>query len=307
MENKPWWQNGLAFECQQCGSCCAGPDEGYIWVNHDEIQAMADHLGIPVKDFKTSYCRRVGLRQTLIEKEPSKDCVFLPGKDKHPRGCEVYSVRPSQCRTWPFWKENLASIDDWRQANIKCPGIDRGQWHSAERIAAILHGETSPSQTTLPVIEAATQWLRNNPQNLKALAAVEQIYRDLETHLTGLDPWCKNCGLCCDFDRYDHRLYVTTLEMLFLLKGISLRKDAYQKTARPGVCPYQQQDGCALRPYRSASCRIFFCQSLEPAFQNELTEQVLQRLRQLHQQFDAVYCYADLQEWLRALNLPAKS
>ena len=39
------------------------------------------------------------------------DCVFL--KEDPERGrktCSIYPVRPLQCRTWPFWPENLAEI-----------------------------------------------------------------------------------------------------------------------------------------------------------------------------------------------------
>jgi len=42
--------------------------------------------------------------------------VFL--KDKQ---CTVYPVRPAQCRTFPWWKENLSSKEAWRglQGNVK--------------------------------------------------------------------------------------------------------------------------------------------------------------------------------------------
>ncbi|MDA0802418.1 MAG: hypothetical protein O2819_01485 [Planctomycetota bacterium] len=34
----------------------------------------------------------------------------------------------SQCRTWPFWTENLASPAAWKLAKAKtpCPGMDGG-------------------------------------------------------------------------------------------------------------------------------------------------------------------------------------
>jgi hypothetical protein len=47
----------------------------------------------------------------------------------------VYEDRPRQCRTWPFWRINLASREDWAGAAAGCPGMDRGELHPAERIA----------------------------------------------------------------------------------------------------------------------------------------------------------------------------
>jgi Fe-S-cluster containining protein len=62
-----------------------------------------------------------------------KDCPFL--KDNQ---CEVYASRPWQCRTWPFWPENMNS-DVWEQEVApSCPGIGRGRLFSAEEIEEIL-------------------------------------------------------------------------------------------------------------------------------------------------------------------------
>jgi Fe-S-cluster containining protein len=46
-------------------------------------------------------------------------------------------VRPNQCRTWPFWNDNLASPDSWNYAAVKCPGINRGKRYSVEEIESI--------------------------------------------------------------------------------------------------------------------------------------------------------------------------
>ncbi len=36
----PWYQDGLAFTCTQCGKCCTG-DPGFVWVTDEEIAALA--------------------------------------------------------------------------------------------------------------------------------------------------------------------------------------------------------------------------------------------------------------------------
>jgi hypothetical protein len=124
-----WYVTGLAFECQQCGRCCAGPEEGYVWATDEEITRMARYLDMNEKEFRKQYVRKVGRRQSLKEKKPSHDCIFL-----QEGGCTLYPVRPTQCRTWPFWQSNINTPDDWQWAARRCPGVNRGPVHSVEEI-----------------------------------------------------------------------------------------------------------------------------------------------------------------------------
>ena len=133
----PWYVTGLAFACVGCGRCCAGPETGYVWATDEEIAAMADHLGLAESKFRRRYIRKVGDRYSLKESKPSRDCVFLQPTDGKGRRCAVYPVRPSQCRTWPFWPQNLANSDSWARAGLRCRGINRGEvhtWNEIERI-----------------------------------------------------------------------------------------------------------------------------------------------------------------------------
>ena len=131
-ENK-WYIGGLHFECLQCGECCAGPDEGYIWVTKPEIGFIAEYLHEPVDQLWGKYIKRVGKRATIIEKPVSRDCVFLTVVNGR-RGCRIYPVRPNQCRTWPFWADNLVTGDSWNRAAMKCAGIYNGKLYSFEEI-----------------------------------------------------------------------------------------------------------------------------------------------------------------------------
>lgn len=117
MTNK-WYQEGLAFKCTECGKCCTG-SPGYVWVNMSEIEEMASFLNISIKDFKRLYVRRIGSRYSLIESKLTYDCVFL--KDKT---CRVYGARPTQCRTFPWWPQNLKSKESWEEVARGCEGIN---------------------------------------------------------------------------------------------------------------------------------------------------------------------------------------
>lgn len=124
----PWYRDGLAFTCTRCGACCTGAP-GYVWVSPTEIEALARLRGEAVDQFSRRFVRRVGKRYSLVEM-PGGDCVFWDSK----QGCTVYAARPVQCRTWPFWPENVETPEDWGHITTICPGAGRGQWHSLEEI-----------------------------------------------------------------------------------------------------------------------------------------------------------------------------
>jgi Fe-S-cluster containining protein len=134
--NSSWYAAGLAFECIGCGKCCAGPEEGYVWVTSDEIAAIAKHLDVDEDCILSKYIRKVGRRYALVERPGNKDCIFLKPRPQGGKNCEIYPVRPTQCQTWPFWPANLSSPNAWALANLRCGGINRGKILSYDEIEA---------------------------------------------------------------------------------------------------------------------------------------------------------------------------
>lgn len=112
-----WYKEGLQFKCTGCGECCTGAP-GYVFVTLEEMEAIAIHLGLSLESFTQTFIKKVGDRYSLIEKGDRFDCVFLDGKK-----CSIYSVRPRQCRTFPFWPANLKSEQHWEQTKKMCEGI----------------------------------------------------------------------------------------------------------------------------------------------------------------------------------------
>ncbi len=106
--------------CKKCGAlCCKG--EGYVILSEDEIESISNYLKITVDKFVRLYTKKVeyGKKDALVDLKIAGEtrCVFLNADNK----CEIYAVRPKQCRTFPFWK-NL------KNKNIKelqrlCPGV----------------------------------------------------------------------------------------------------------------------------------------------------------------------------------------
>ncbi|MBP7052521.1 MAG: YkgJ family cysteine cluster protein [Phycisphaerae bacterium] len=160
---------------------------------------------------------------------------------------------------------------------------------------------------------------------------------------------CNACGACCDFIAYEHRLYVTPPELIYLavklnvdrlgkrqigpaLRGknilarfFPLKRAIARRELRPfhsstksnpeiplkntgpiclfpshrllpmptGRCPYQQDNRCTIHEHRFAGCRIFTCRG-DSAFQSDLSEAALKRLKQLCEELRVPYRYQDL-------------
>ena len=119
-DEKPWYHAGLRFECTRCGDCCTGAP-GFVWVNEDEIAAIAAFLGEPFDQALQRHTRRVLSGRSLREKA-NGDCAFFDRQ----AGCTIYPVRPTQCRTWPFWESNVRSPGDWQRTCDVCPGAGTG-------------------------------------------------------------------------------------------------------------------------------------------------------------------------------------
>ncbi len=132
--SRPWFAEGLSFECQRCRGCCRG-EPGFVWVSDREVARLASALGREEADFRREYCREVGGRTSLRER-PDGDCVLLG-----PDGCLAYGNRPVQCRTFPFWPEHLGRPADWERLARECPGVNRGRVHQLDEIRRALAEE----------------------------------------------------------------------------------------------------------------------------------------------------------------------
>lgn len=127
----PWYAEGLRFECQpDCGACCRGPG-GHVWVTHPEMLALGEALGLTPAELKARYVIRVRRRWSLRDQEGTGDCIFLRTKDGV---CSVYEARPVQCRTYPFWRENVVSRRAWTETARECPGCNVGRLHSQAEV-----------------------------------------------------------------------------------------------------------------------------------------------------------------------------
>ena len=125
-----FFDHGIRFECQKCGACCTG-GPGYIYVDDQEVRRIARFLDISRDVFVDRYLYPFRDSYSIAEYQDGR-CVFFEN------GCRIYPVRPTQCRTFPFWFQNLRSEENWRGVCNRCPGIGKGPRYDKEEIFELI-------------------------------------------------------------------------------------------------------------------------------------------------------------------------
>ena len=132
-------------------------------------------------------------------------------------------------------------------------------------------------------------------QRSEVVAAMQDFYEETDRLIAEQAATCWNKGNCCRFGEFEHRLYVTALEVCYYLANGGL-------PAPPTLdaCPHAYDGKCHARDRRHLGCRVFFCDPSAQDWPAPLTEKRLQRLRQLHERVGIPYFYADWMTVLRA-------
>ncbi len=128
---KPFFKDGLRFECTRCSACCRF-DPGFVFLSRNDLAGLIDFKKLSKEEFIEKYCRIVTIgnqRRLSLKEEKNYDCIFWK-----PEGCEVYEARPLQCRSYPFWLPFLSSREVWDKEAESCPGMNNGKLYSATDI-----------------------------------------------------------------------------------------------------------------------------------------------------------------------------
>ena len=107
--------------------------------------SFSKYFKISLKTFKKKYCQITDGFIHLAEKDELKGkCIFL--KDKM---YTVYKGRPSQCRTWPFWNDNMNTKIWNKDISVNCPGVGRGKLISQKKINKLLKEDLDNEKSIL--------------------------------------------------------------------------------------------------------------------------------------------------------------
>ncbi|MDA3967241.1 MULTISPECIES: YkgJ family cysteine cluster protein [Helicobacter] len=108
-------------KCEECGGKCCTGESGYVFVTPYDIEEISKFLNMDFNEFSVKFVRKVGYKYSLTEKI-QKDgkghaCVFF---DEETRKCQIYSRRPKQCVSFPFWE---CYKDDFEPLLKECIGV----------------------------------------------------------------------------------------------------------------------------------------------------------------------------------------
>ncbi len=136
--------------------------------------------------------------------------------------------------------------------------------------------------------------------NRRLLERVAEVYKWLELQVCSggdIAGACRSCGDCCDFEGFDHRLFITPPELMYLAANLD---SGTVKPMLSGRCPYNVDGKCTIYEYRFSACRIFCCNG-DADFQSGLSEAILEKLKSICLEFQIPYRYADLAAGLNSL------
>jgi hypothetical protein len=134
----------------------------------------------------------------------------------------------------------------------------------------------------------------------RLLERVAEVYNWLDEQICSggdLAGECRSCGNCCDFDGFDHHLFITRPELMYLAANLGAEKIRPMPANR---CPYNADGKCSIYEYRFSGCRIFCCNG-DADFQSWLSEESLKKLKSVCVEFQVAYSYTDLAAALNGL------
>jgi Fe-S-cluster containining protein len=136
--------------------------------------------------------------------------------------------------------------------------------------------------------------------------AVVRIHAQLQEEIDRRRPICVLSGRCCQFEEYEHRLYVTTMELAAFVHDLrhgdagAVKLDSARAWDGSG-CPFQVGKLCGAHAIRPFGCRVFFCDATAMDWQEQQYAHFHALLRQLHETLQVPYYYLEWRSALRSV------
>ena len=132
------FDKGIRFSCQGCGRCCKGFEGGDIYIYQNDVKRIFNYFKLrteaEMSQFAEKFFRivddtfKIGISRSKtfktlaikIERGKEEKCIFL----KEDNSCQIYSARPYQCSSFPFWR--MVVSDEKRFISYKrdCLALD---------------------------------------------------------------------------------------------------------------------------------------------------------------------------------------
>ena len=119
---------------------------------------------------------------------------------------------------------------------------------------------------------------------------LRRLYERLDADLAKVPVKCDVCGRCCHFADFDHVLYLSNLEAMYLCRmGVPAGTPA-------GACPFQDGPRCTAHPRRALGCRTFSCDKRHRDALQALYEACHREIKRLAEEAGVPWSYAPLAE-----------
>lgn len=130
---------------------------------------------------------------------------------------------------------------------------------------------------------------------LDPLAELEEIYRHVDREIQACGVVCWMRGVCCDFEKSDHVLYASSLELEYVRR-------AHPEAFAPGssLCPFWKEGRCLERERRPLGCRAYHCDESFRDRTESLHEEALRRIQDLTRRAGVEWSYRPFVDSLRA-------
>ena len=128
------YEKGISFKCQGSANCCVSRGKhGYVFLSKKDLKRLTNYFNHTLEEFKKKFCQTTDGYLHIKEVRNNGDCYFLENKR-----CSIYKARPTQCRTWPFWPENMKT-KIWNNEVLNfCPGIGKGKTINKNKIELLI-------------------------------------------------------------------------------------------------------------------------------------------------------------------------
>ena len=89
-------------------------------MNADEVKRIAKHEGLDAKRWVKERASRSRNGRIVLGHRADGACIYLEEDSK----CSIHEFKPTQCKAFPWWRENLRTPGSWAKVKRECPGID---------------------------------------------------------------------------------------------------------------------------------------------------------------------------------------
>lgn len=104
------------FKCKKCGNCCKAT--GFVHISKSETKKIADYLNMDYYEFKKKFTEWILFGGRVLKVKDDASCIFL-----EKNLCKIYEVRPTQCKTFPFWESVVNDDSEVNYIKSYCKGL----------------------------------------------------------------------------------------------------------------------------------------------------------------------------------------